>query len=170
MLYEFARRTSNLPEWIDRTKTFNSQQVIDALQQASNYWFDGRKVQTWMRSKSYVITLLCGSGSSNVIGTLMDHTKTTALNMLDINSLTNKEDLWVLQSYKGIIQIRNDLRGTHPNLSHPDWRILYHHPEQANPIPFDFWAFDNQKYDDWEEDWKNQRRKEIELVIADCGN
>lgn len=166
MLYEFARRTNDLPDGIDRFKTFKSERVIDALQQASDYWFGGRKVCRWRRAKSNVITLLCDSEPGNFIGTLMDNTETTAPNMVNIDSITNTEDLWVLESYKGIIQVRNDLRGTHPTLSHPGWKILYHHPEQANPMPFDFFAFENQEYDEWEEDWKNQRKKEIEQIIA----
>lgn len=165
MLYKFALRTNDLPDRIDRFKTFKSGRVIDALQQASDHWFGGRKVCRWRRAKSNVITLLCDSEPGNVINILIDNTETTAPDMVNINSITNAEDLWVLESYKGIIQVRNDLSGTHPNLSHPGWKILYHHPAEKNPLPFDFWAFDNKEYDEWEEDWKNQRRKEIEQII-----
>ena len=75
MLYKFARRTNNLPDGIDRARTFESDQIIDALQQASDYWFGGRKVDNWLRDKNNVTTLLCGSGEGNVIGTLMNYTE-----------------------------------------------------------------------------------------------
>lgn len=75
MSYKFARRTNNLPDGIDRAKTFESDQIIDALQQASDYWFNGRKVDTWLKDKNDVTTLLCGWGQGNVIGTLMDNTE-----------------------------------------------------------------------------------------------
>ncbi len=72
MKYAFKRRTYDLPEGIEAKKTFDANSYMEALQQASNYWFDGKKVTDIQRDSSDVITLLSNRQSSNVIGTLMD--------------------------------------------------------------------------------------------------
>lgn len=71
MNYQFTRRTTDLPDGIERTKTFEADSFIESLQMASDYWFNQQKVADWQGDKNGVITLLSASQSGNVIGTLM---------------------------------------------------------------------------------------------------
>lgn len=44
MKYTFVRRTTDLPEGIDRKKSFEAATYIEALQQSSEYWFNNKTV------------------------------------------------------------------------------------------------------------------------------
>lgn len=72
MEYTFLRRTTNLPDGVDRKKTFNCSCYLEALQEASNYWFNGAEVVDW-QTDSNVVTLLSNSKNGNVIGTVVDY-------------------------------------------------------------------------------------------------
>jgi|GEM_PF-5096136 len=67
--YQFIRRTLNLPDGIERSKTFEAEDYMSALQSASDYWFRGSKVADYQGSQNHVVTLLDPEGYA--IGTLM---------------------------------------------------------------------------------------------------
>jgi hypothetical protein len=75
--YTFARRTHNLPEGIDSKRTFEAESYREALQMASDYWFNGVRVTDTHVDNNGVVTLLSRAPGQqgwggNVIGTLMD--------------------------------------------------------------------------------------------------
>jgi hypothetical protein len=75
--YTFHRRTLDIPEGIDRRKTFEASSWRHSLQLASDYWFGGSQVATYILHQGGVITLLSSSGtdgvtSANVIGTIVE--------------------------------------------------------------------------------------------------
>jgi len=67
--YQFIRRTLNLPDGIERSKSFEAEDYMSALQSASDYWFKGSKVADYQGSQNKVVTLLDHEGYA--IGTLM---------------------------------------------------------------------------------------------------
>jgi len=67
--YQFIRRTLNLPEGIERSKSFEAEDYLSALQSASDYWFGRSKVADYQGSQNNVVTLLDPEGDA--IGTLM---------------------------------------------------------------------------------------------------
>jgi len=75
--YTFTRRTHVLPDGIDGTRTFEATSYREALQMASDYWFNGSTVGDTLVDSNGVITLLeQGTATEtawggNVIGTLM---------------------------------------------------------------------------------------------------
>ena len=71
MTYEFVRRTLNIPDDQKGRMTFNATDMIDALQQASDYWFHGEQVIDYHVDSNHVVTLLSPNPNGNVIGTLM---------------------------------------------------------------------------------------------------
>ena len=79
MQFKFSRRTTNLPDAVDRIRTFHASSYHDALQAASDYWFSGAKVGDTYRDNNGVITL-CDADTKtslsggNVLGTLFDMT------------------------------------------------------------------------------------------------
>ena len=96
MLYKFSLEPDDVTNGIDTAKsfeatgmdtakTFKATSMIDALQQASNYWYKGKKVDTFHKGKNNLITMrvpsLCGAKFGNVLGRLInDGTKTSAQN------------------------------------------------------------------------------------------
>ena len=74
--FTFARRTHDLPDGIDGKRTFEAASYREALQMASDYWFNGAKVGDTLTDSNGVITLTeSGTGQGwggNVIGTLME--------------------------------------------------------------------------------------------------
>ena len=75
--FTFSRRTTNLPDDVDFSRTFEANSYKEALQMASDYWFNGAKVGDSLTDKNGVITLLeAGTAQGwggNVIGTLMNY-------------------------------------------------------------------------------------------------
>lgn len=69
--YTFRRRTTDL-NGLNGKMTFQSTGFLDALQQASNYWFAGDRVVDFQPSPNGVVTLLSEDPNGNVIGTLMN--------------------------------------------------------------------------------------------------
>ncbi len=72
MKYTFLRRTNDLPDGVDRKRSFDATSYIEALQSASDYWFMGARVIDYVND-GLVVTLLSNAPSGNVIGTLMDY-------------------------------------------------------------------------------------------------
>jgi hypothetical protein len=77
--YTFVRRTHDLPDGISGRKTFEAPTYNQALQMASDYWFNGASVTDSTRDSNGVVTLLTRAPGQrgwggNVIGTLMDYT------------------------------------------------------------------------------------------------
>jgi hypothetical protein len=68
--FTFRRRSTNHPH--DMERSFQASGFLEALQQASDYWFGGDQVFDWQKDRNNVVTLLNSSSNGNVIGTLMD--------------------------------------------------------------------------------------------------
>ena len=96
MLYKFSIEPGDVTNGIDTAKsfeatgmdtakTFEAASMIDALQQASNYWYGGKKVDTFHELENNLIIMrvrsFCGAKFGNVLGRLItDGTKTSAQN------------------------------------------------------------------------------------------
>jgi hypothetical protein len=75
--FTFARRTHDLPDGIDGRRIFAAPSRMEALQQASDYWFGGATVGDTLVDSSGVITVLGPTPpgqvwGGNVIGTLIE--------------------------------------------------------------------------------------------------
>lgn len=71
--FTFQRRTNSMPDGISRRNTFEAEDIHEALQMASDYWFGGEDVSDYIVCPSTsVITLRSNNPGGNVIGTVME--------------------------------------------------------------------------------------------------